>query len=777
MLNNMGIGITFMAVDHFTNIVHKMQGSFTSLGQTMSKFQDKHADIFGRGEGGSFLPRVKSLGDMMGFVSKAAQSPIASFNAITEAMGPMKVAAAAAGAGLSILAGAFYLAGEAKEFDLRLREIGATGGYTAEQMDTLEGSIHSLERLQAFRSLTDQGVKFTDAIAGVNDVVNLTRGSFGRLNMEQSAKLIGEALNVFPELENSTKKASDVMAKAIEGLHIKAEDLPAVMNAASFAAQTFGSSLSETLPFIALVKDKVGGAAEAGQQFHMMLMRLESAGKRGGTLAGMAEIMDATGESMRPLPAIMEDMARNANMMTKSELQNSLVEAFGPRGLRFAKAQIEEIQKKAKEFGGDYHKAVQSIMGDMTKSTATAEDLAAKNGEAWDAASSQISESMEGAWTTVKKAFLDVLLPVMTTARDVVVFLADTFNEIPMAIKRIGAASVVLTGLGLIFYAMGGPISLVVTAIGAVVATVVTLYKKLEGFRILVNAFWGGIKKAFSEMYQTLKSAFGEVQSAFMEVWTAIMSALEPLAEALGLSNPSAEAKTNLQMVGEFIADYVIAPIRIATEVIAGMARVFAWVVRQVAPLAELLSGAFEVVAGLVTGNMDLVFKGIAKGVNAVVGWINTLIHDAQNALYALHFDDKAMALEGMKLKGVDAGDVAYALGADEKKAQELKQEEATKKLNKAKGAGAVPDTGATPEPGVVTKMDTDLAMQRDRSGGITRDEFYDGIRELGESISQGRPIVISGEFSMDGQKFATVQAAKANDDKMRTGQPAPRKP
>jgi phage-related protein len=74
---------------------------------------------------------------------------------------------------------------------------------------------------------------------------------------------------------------------------------------------------------------------------------------------------------------------------------------------------------------------------------------------------------------------------------------------------------------------IANPIAAVVLAIVALVAIFVTLYKKNEAFRELVDKVWAAIKDAIGSAFEFIKDVFGKLAEIGMKVWDFFLDALK----------------------------------------------------------------------------------------------------------------------------------------------------------------------------------------------------------------------------------------------------------
>ena len=79
-----------------------------------------------------------------------------------------------------------------------------------------------------------------------------------------------------------------------------------------------------------------------------------------------------------------------------------------------------------------------------------------------------------------------------------------------------------MVGLALKTAFLANPVGLIILAIIAVIAILVTLYKKCEWFRNMVNAVWQGIKIAFSVFWEWIKNKFFSLINIGAKAWNGL---------------------------------------------------------------------------------------------------------------------------------------------------------------------------------------------------------------------------------------------------------------
>ena len=178
--------------------------------------------------------------------------------------------------------------------------------------------------------------------------------------------------------------------------------------------------------------------------------------------------------------------------------------------------------------------------------------------------------------------------------------------------KAFGALNAVL---------MANPIVLIVTAIAAVIAILVVLYTKCEGFRNFVNsvasAIVGFVKNAasaiagfFKNLWATIQGIWSAVSGWFnLNVIQPLVNFFAPIVESIGgfFANLWASICSIWQAAGTWFSENVTTPINNAFQAIG-----------------DFVKGIFNGLIGLVEGMINRIIgavNGFIGGFNDVVGW------------------------------------------------------------------------------------------------------------------------------------------------------------
>lgn len=172
-------------------------------------------------------------------------------------------------------------------------------------------------------------------------------------------------------------------------------------------------------------------------------------------------------------------------------------------------------------------------------------------------------------------------------------------------------ATTVTSAFGAVIGFLTSPITLVVAAIGGLIAVGILLYKNWDTVKEQAVKIWTYIKDFFSRTWETIKqtasSIWESIKTNILNIWNRIKDTAVNVFEKIKttISNVWENLKTTAKTVWEKIKEFISNPIENAKEVIE----------RALDTIQEKFSGAFEGIK-----------SGIKSPINSVIGFLNALI-------------------------------------------------------------------------------------------------------------------------------------------------------
>lgn len=166
------------------------------------------------------------------------------------------------------------------------------------------------------------------------------------------------------------------------------------------------------------------------------------------------------------------------------------------------------------------------------------------------------------------------------------------------------------------------PLGATIAIIAAVIAGLVLLYKNCDEFRAFVDSAWADIKKALSELWDSIKSiwndlkpALGELWESIKELWGTLKTLFADIWEALRpivvfVAEVLVVAVTNAIHMIITILEILVEKIKGGLQIIIAAANT---IINCIKAVVEFLQGVWDIIAGILTGDTQRVIKGLKE--------------------------------------------------------------------------------------------------------------------------------------------------------------------
>ena len=489
---------------------------------------------------------------------------------------------------------------------------------------------------------------------------NWTQASQNLSELSQKMKSLGDTIT------NIGKKVS-VLSTAIGGLFVAGTKYNADIEKYTTAFKTFLGSAEEAEEAVRKIKEESANSPfdtkDLIQANQMLITTGESAEDSRKTISALSDAIALTGGSNDTLSRMASNLQQIKNVGKASSMD---IKQFGMAGIDIYGVLADYTGKTTAEV-----KKMDVTYEDLSKAL----QAAASEGGKYFGGQAEMSETLSGKVSKIKKSFQDLLgqlseslFPVIKKFADKLQGLVDwfrnlddgtkqTITKIGLFITALGPALVIIGklisfggaiagglskiagiiakvmvnagGLKGVLAALTGPIGIVIGVITALTAAFIYLYNTNEDFRNKANETWQNIINLFQEhvmpVIENLRNLFETVINSIMEIIQKLWEYIEPVFNTMLTwlmdfwNNTLSDIVANvLDFVNELITlatiiwEKFISPI--ANFLIDTLGPVFQKVFNFI---WGIVSWAFEKI-GIVVKSITGVFKGLIEFVTGV---------------------------------------------------------------------------------------------------------------------------------------------------------------
>jgi len=359
------------------------------------------------------------------------------------------------------------------------------GGLAGDELETVRQKamdmgaatkFSSTDAANAMLEIVKSGYSVTDAMTAAEAALNLA--AIGNMNMEESAGILTSTLSMFGLPASQANAALDILAGGANASKADVRGLGDALNNVGTVAATMGFSLQETVAALAVLSQNGIMGADAGTQLKSALLSLTTSDTAAQALDKLGVSLYDLDGKMRPLDAIIDDLALAMKDLTPEEQTIVMKDLAGAYGITALSALIAA--------GG-----IDTMVSEMEKAPAAA-DLAQQQMGTFNGKVEGLQGSVENLMINGLTPLKDeVLAPLVDVATKVVNSFSDWIAINPglatgigllvLGMGAFGSALVILgplvTGFGLLIKGLGfaftlatSPISWIVLGIGAIIA-------------------------------------------------------------------------------------------------------------------------------------------------------------------------------------------------------------------------------------------------------------------------------------------------------------------
>lgn len=414
----------------------------------------------------------------------------------------------------TVLAGAYAfkkLISISVKFQQSIANVAAISGESQKELAKLarEAGMNTVfsarEAADAMYFLASAGLKTTQMAKVLTPTLNLAAAA--QMGIAEATDLVVNNLKVFGGDMSRAKEFTDVMAKTVTASNTDLAQLGQALSYSGATASVAGMKFSELNAILATMADQGVKGTRAGTQIRMAFTRLMKPTSAAQTVLEKYGISTAQITKLLPTPIKLFELLNKANLSQADALTllgTRQANVFGI--IKNGIPRMKELQKTIQNAGG------------------TAEEMALIQ-----------VDTLSGALKLLRSAFEEIiisgsegLLPVFKMIIGGLIKMLKAFIKLPGPIKAvIGIMTFlipvililtkVVMAFGVAFSAAIWPITLVVLAIGVLIAAVYLIKKHWGPITVFFQNIWERIAYEFKKGYYDIAKVMSDIEQQFVK--------------------------------------------------------------------------------------------------------------------------------------------------------------------------------------------------------------------------------------------------------------------
>nr|DAE38806.1 MAG TPA: minor tail protein [Caudoviricetes sp.] len=494
--------------------------------------------------------------------------------------------------------------GVATQFESAMSEVGAISGATGEDFQALKDKAQEMgattkftasESAEALKYMAMAGWDTSDMLDGISGVMQLAAAS-GE-DLASTSDIVTDAMTAFGMSADQSTRFADVLAQTANRSNTSVGLMGETFKYVAPVAGALGYSIEDTSVAIGLMANSGIKGSQAGTSLKNMLTNLAKPTDQVQSYMDKLSISltDSAG-NVKPLNVLLDDMRRGFDGLTEAEKAEYAAGIAGKEGMSGLLAIVNSSEEDFNNLTSAINNSsgaaenvsktmLDNLGGQLTILKSTLEGIAISFGNILLPAVKVVVSKLQDFLTWLnnldegQKRTIVTIAAVVAAIGPVLLIVGKVLKTVQSLMGIVNTAKSVFSALSATISGIGAPILIIVAVIGLLVAAFKHLWDTNEEFRTKITEIWDGIRAKFEEFGQgivdrlnALGFSFEDITSVISAIWDGFCNALAPVFEG-------------------------------AFSIISSV----------LGTVLDVLTGLFDVFAGIFTGDWDMVWNGIKE--------------------------------------------------------------------------------------------------------------------------------------------------------------------
>lgn len=494
---------------------------------------------------------MKNFGSVSAQQIAAAGEKMKDVGGKVEGVGKKLAPASAAVAGLGVVA-----VKTAADFDSSMSQVAAVSGAQGDELQQLRDKAREMgaqtkfsasEAADAMNYMAMAGWKTEDMLGGVEGIMNLAAAS-GE-DLATTSDIVTDGLTAFGLSAQDSGRMADVMAAASSNANTNVSLLGESYKYCASTAGAMGYSLEDVTESLGLMANAGVKGSQAGNTLKNAMINLaKPTDAMAATMKQYRISITNSDGSMKSWNEIVTSLRENLGGLTEAEQTAAVATLFGKEAtagmlsvINAAPADIEKLNGAILNSNGTA-KEMADIMqdnlnGQLQTLKSQLQELAISIGDALMPIIRSLVEHLQGivekfnSLSDGQKQVIVIVGLIVAALAPVLIIVGQLITSVGVIATALPTLTTALGALKLAFAAIGGPVTIVIAVITALVLKFIHAYNTSETFRNKVNAVFDAVGNKVSAVINTIiglfrgmiayyANAINEIKTA----WSALVS-------------------------------------------------------------------------------------------------------------------------------------------------------------------------------------------------------------------------------------------------------------